>query len=77
MKAVCLGILKLHEGTLIEMDFIQAAQFLTKLPTTFTQQKLFDKISSVSMTIRPNRRWKNVLAQFTRSQWRHIRSSAA
>ncbi|XP_045518411.1 TBC1 domain family member 12-like isoform X1 [Pieris brassicae] len=46
-----LGILHLYQEELKEMDFISAAQFLTKLPEDLDPEALFRSISSVSMTL--------------------------
>ncbi|XP_037294641.1 LOW QUALITY PROTEIN: TBC1 domain family member 12 [Manduca sexta] len=44
-----LGILHLYQDELKDMDFISAAQFLTKLPEDLDAEALFKSISSVSM----------------------------
>ncbi|XP_023943464.1 TBC1 domain family member 14 [Bicyclus anynana] len=46
-----LGILHLYQDELKDMDFIAAAQFLTKLPEDLDPEALFRSISSVSMTL--------------------------
>ncbi|XP_060802473.1 TBC1 domain family member 12-like [Amyelois transitella] len=46
-----LGILNLYQDELKDMDFISAAQFLTKLPEDLDSEALFKSISSVSMTL--------------------------
>ncbi|KAJ0178512.1 hypothetical protein K1T71_006335 [Dendrolimus kikuchii] len=46
-----LGILHLYQDELKDMDFISAAQFLTKLPEDLDPEALFRSISSVSMTL--------------------------
>ncbi|CAG4950918.1 unnamed protein product [Colias eurytheme] len=46
-----LGILHLYQDELKDMDFISAAQFLTKLPEDLDTEALFRSISSVSMTL--------------------------
>ncbi|XP_028030588.1 TBC1 domain family member 14-like [Bombyx mandarina] len=46
-----LGILHLYQDELKNMDFISAAQFLTKLPEDLDPEALFKSISSVSMTL--------------------------
>ncbi|CAH2227883.1 jg21461 [Pararge aegeria aegeria] len=45
------GILHLYQDELKDMDFIAAAQFLTKLPEDLDPEALFRSISSVSMTL--------------------------
>ncbi|XP_072041794.1 TBC1 domain family member 12-like isoform X2 [Amphiura filiformis] len=44
-----LGILLLYEDILLNMDFIQLAQFLTKLPEDIDNEKLFRCISEIDM----------------------------
>eukprot|EP00062_Callorhinchus_milii_P001360 gi/632937259/ref/XP_007897880.1/ PREDICTED: TBC1 domain family member 12 [Callorhinchus milii] len=56
-----LGILKLYEGILVQMDFIHIAQFLTKLPEDITSEKLFACITTVQMQS-SNKRWTQVFA---------------
>lgn len=56
------AILEFHQDALLRMDFIHSAQFLTKLPSSFTHQELFKHISQVTMLSRQNRRWKEVFA---------------
>lgn len=46
-----LGVLHLYQEELSGMDFISAAQFLTKLPEDLDPEALFRSISSVSMSI--------------------------
>ncbi|XP_073947606.1 TBC1 domain family member 12-like isoform X2 [Choristoneura fumiferana] len=46
-----LGILHLYQEELKAMDFISAAQFLTKLPEDLDPEALFKSISSVTMTL--------------------------
>ncbi|XP_064073310.1 TBC1 domain family member 12-like [Vanessa tameamea] len=46
-----LGILHLYQDELKDMDFISAAQFLTKLPEDLDPEALFKSISSISMTL--------------------------
>lgn len=45
------AILKIHESVLLKMDFIHAAQFLTKLPEDVSCEQLFKEIDSVRMSI--------------------------
>ncbi|XP_033882469.2 TBC1 domain family member 12-like isoform X3 [Acipenser ruthenus] len=54
-----LGILKLYEDILLQMDFIHIAQFLTKLPEDITSEKLFNCIASVQM-LSSNKKWTQV-----------------
>lgn len=46
-----LGILHLYQDELRDMDFISAAQFLTKLPDDLDSEALFRSIGSVSMAL--------------------------
>ncbi|XP_046968515.1 TBC1 domain family member 12-like [Vanessa cardui] len=46
-----LGILHLYQDELKDMDFISAAQFLTKLPEDLDPEALFKSIASISMTL--------------------------
>ncbi|XP_033887303.3 TBC1 domain family member 12-like isoform X1 [Acipenser ruthenus] len=54
-----LGILKLYEDILLQMDFIHIAQFLTKLPEDITSEKLFNCIAAVQM-LSSNKKWTQV-----------------
>ncbi|XP_067858570.1 TBC1 domain family member 12 isoform X1 [Heptranchias perlo] len=56
-----LGILKLYEDILVQMDFIHIAQFLTKLPEDITSEKLFACITTVQMH-GSNKKWTQVFA---------------
>ncbi|XP_032889470.1 TBC1 domain family member 12 isoform X2 [Amblyraja radiata] len=56
-----LGILKLYEEILVQMDFIHIAQFLTKLPEDITSEKLFACITTVQMHS-SNKKWTQVFA---------------
>ncbi|OWR42413.1 SWI/SNF-related matrix-associated actin-dependent regulator of chromatin subfamily B member 1 [Danaus plexippus plexippus] len=47
---VALGVLHLYQNELKDMDFISAAQFLTKLPDDLDPEALFRSISSTSLT---------------------------
>ncbi|MGH0136924.1 UNVERIFIED_CONTAM: hypothetical protein FKN15_008498 [Acipenser sinensis] len=62
-----LGILKLYEDILLQMDFIHIAQFLTKLPEDITSEKLFNCIAAVQM-LSSNKKWTQMdfihIAQF-------------
>nr|XP_006630427.1 PREDICTED: TBC1 domain family member 12 isoform X1 [Lepisosteus oculatus] len=54
-----LGILKLYEDILLQMDFIHIAQFLTRLPEETTSEKLFSCIAAVQM-LSSNKKWIQV-----------------
>lgn len=54
-----LGILRLYEEILLQMDFIHIAQFLTKLPEDITSEKLFSCIAAIQMQ-NSNKKWTQV-----------------
>ncbi|KAE8590804.1 hypothetical protein XENTR_v10018211 [Xenopus tropicalis] len=54
-----LGILRLYEDILLQMDFIHIAQFLTKLPEDITSEKLFGCIAAIQMQ-NSNKKWTQV-----------------
>ncbi|XP_029465733.1 TBC1 domain family member 12 isoform X2 [Rhinatrema bivittatum] len=54
-----LGILRLYEDILLQMDFIHIAQFLTKLPEDITSEKLFICIAAIQMQ-NNNKKWAQV-----------------
>ncbi|XP_063817724.1 TBC1 domain family member 12 [Pseudophryne corroboree] len=54
-----LGILRLYEEILLQMDFIHIAQFLTKLPDNITSEKLFSCIAAIQMQ-NSNKKWTQV-----------------
>lgn len=54
-----LGILRLYEDILLQMDFIHIAQFLTKLPEDITSEKLFTCIAAIQMQ-NSNKKWAQV-----------------
>nr|DBA15235.1 TPA: hypothetical protein GDO54_004476 [Pyxicephalus adspersus] len=56
-----LGILRLYEDILLQMDFIHIAQFLTKLPDDITSEKLFTCIAAIQMQ-NSNKKWTQVFA---------------
>lgn len=45
------GILYLHQDTLIKMDFLDGAQFLTRLPENISSENLFRSIQYISVNI--------------------------
>ncbi|TRY59916.1 hypothetical protein DNTS_013440 [Danionella cerebrum] len=55
-----LGILRLYEDVLVQMDFIHMAQFLTRLPEDTPAERLFSCIASTQMMISGNRKWTQV-----------------
>ncbi|KAM3605696.1 uncharacterized protein V6R79_003161 [Siganus canaliculatus] len=56
-----LGILRLFEDVLLQMDFIHIAQFLTRLPDDLQPHPLFTAMSNTHMVSR-NRRWAQVFS---------------
>ncbi|XP_036871633.1 TBC1 domain family member 12 isoform X4 [Manis javanica] len=56
-----LGILRLYEDILLQMDFIHIAQFLTKLPEDITSEKLFSCIAAIQMQ-NSAKKWTQVFA---------------
>uniref|UniRef100_A0A2K5IR50 Rab-GAP TBC domain-containing protein n=1 Tax=Colobus angolensis palliatus TaxID=336983 RepID=A0A2K5IR50_COLAP len=56
-----LGILRLYEDILLQMDFIHIAQFLTKLPEDITSEKLFSCIAAIQMQ-NSTKKWTQVFA---------------
>ncbi|XP_060048234.1 TBC1 domain family member 12 isoform X2 [Erinaceus europaeus] len=56
-----LGILRLYEDILLQMDFIHIAQFLTKLPEDITSEKLFSCIAAIQMQ-NSTKKWAQAFA---------------
>nr|XP_046257814.1 TBC1 domain family member 12-like [Scatophagus argus] len=56
-----LGILRLFEDILLQMDFIHIAQFLTRLPEDLQSHTLFAAMANTHMISR-NRRWAQVFS---------------
>ncbi|XP_066275916.1 TBC1 domain family member 14-like isoform X2 [Branchiostoma lanceolatum] len=56
-----LGILLHYEDILVNMDFIQIVQFLTKLPEVISDDKLFQSIAAITMQAK-NKKFKEVLS---------------
>ncbi|XP_051770482.1 TBC1 domain family member 12 isoform X3 [Ctenopharyngodon idella] len=54
-----LGILRLYEEVLLQMDFIHIAQFLTRLPEDTPPERLFSCIANTQM-VSCNRKWTQV-----------------
>lgn len=68
-----LGILRLHEDILLQMDFIHIAQFLTKLPEDIASEKLFSCIAVIQMH-NSNKKWAQVftsLIKCNKEDWNH------
>lgn len=57
-----LGIMRLYEQVLLQLDFINLAQFLTRLPEDINSDVLFDSISAIRMTVN-KRNFAQVLAK--------------
>ncbi|KAG7453581.1 hypothetical protein JOB18_039767 [Solea senegalensis] len=60
-----LGILRLYEDVLLQMDFIHIAQFLTRLPDDLQPHTLFNAMANTHMLSR-NRRWAQVFSALTK-----------
>ncbi|KAK2878843.1 hypothetical protein Q8A67_019634 [Cirrhinus molitorella] len=56
-----LGILRLYQDVLLQMDFIHSAQFLSRLPENTPAHTLFSCIANTQM-ISNNRRWNQVFS---------------
>ncbi|XP_066527041.1 TBC1 domain family member 12 isoform X2 [Hoplias malabaricus] len=56
-----LGILRLYQDVLLQMDFIHSAQFLSRLPENTPAHTLFNCIANTHM-ISNNRRWNQVFS---------------
>ncbi|XP_033835942.1 TBC1 domain family member 12 isoform X1 [Periophthalmus magnuspinnatus] len=56
-----LGILRLYQDILLQMDFIHIAQFLTRLPEDLQAHTLFHAMANTHMLSR-NRRWTQVFS---------------
>lgn len=65
-----LGILRLFEDILLQMDFIHIAQFLTRLPEDLQSHTLFAAMANTHMVSR-NRRWAQVSVTLAASR-RHV-----
>uniref|UniRef100_A0A6Q2XZ46 Rab-GAP TBC domain-containing protein n=1 Tax=Esox lucius TaxID=8010 RepID=A0A6Q2XZ46_ESOLU len=60
-----LGILRLYQDVLLQMDFIHIAQFLTRLPEGMAPDSLFSCIAATHM-ISNNRKWGQVFSALTK-----------
>lgn len=54
--------MRLYEQVLLQLDFINLAQFLTKLPEDMNSDVLFDSIGAIRMTVN-KRNFAQVLAK--------------
>uniref|UniRef100_H3DMW5 Rab-GAP TBC domain-containing protein n=1 Tax=Tetraodon nigroviridis TaxID=99883 RepID=H3DMW5_TETNG len=61
-----LGILRLFEEVLLQMDFIHIAQFLSRLPDDLQSHTLFAAMANTQMVSR-NRRWVQVFSAFMKN----------
>lgn len=64
-----LGILRLYEDVLLQMDFIHIAQFLTRLPEDLQPHTLFTSMANTHM-ISKNRRWAQVSTSLSSGLWK-------
>ncbi|KAM9325018.1 TBC1 domain family member 12 [Gastrophryne carolinensis] len=71
-----LGILRLYEDILLQMDFIHIAQFLTKLPEDITFEKLFICIAAIQMQ-NSNKKWSQVFASLMKDYKESDKNSPA
>ncbi|XP_077585165.1 TBC1 domain family member 12-like isoform X2 [Stigmatopora nigra] len=62
-----LGILRLFQEVLLQMDFIHMAQFLSRLPEDLPAHALFAAMAATHMISR-NRRWAQVFASLAKDQ---------
>ncbi|KAL0984146.1 hypothetical protein UPYG_G00137680 [Umbra pygmaea] len=69
-----LGILRLYEDVLLQMDFIHSAQFLTRLPEDIGSDRLFSCIASTPM-LNGNRKWFQVFNALTKDVERNCSSA--
>ncbi|XP_007954493.1 TBC1 domain family member 14 [Orycteropus afer afer] len=71
-----LGLLRLLEGALADMDFIHMAQLLTRLPERLPPEELFSSIAAVHMQSR-SRKWAQVLTALQKDSRETERGSPA
>ncbi|XP_057704682.1 TBC1 domain family member 12-like isoform X2 [Corythoichthys intestinalis] len=62
-----LGILRLFQDVLLQMDFIHMAQFLSRLPEDLPAHALFTAMAATHMISR-NRRWAQVFSSLPKDQ---------
>ncbi|XP_030630953.1 TBC1 domain family member 12 [Chanos chanos] len=62
-----LGILRLYEEVLLQMDFIHIAQFLSRLPDDLVPDRLFSSIAAIQM-ISGNRKWSQVFSSLIKEK---------
>ncbi|XP_029962855.1 TBC1 domain family member 12-like [Salarias fasciatus] len=71
-----LGILRLFEDVLLQMDFIHIAQFLTRLPEDLQAHTLFNAMANTHMISR-NRRWAQVFSALMKDGWKETDKSSS
>ncbi|KAM9803759.1 TBC1 domain family member 12-like [Neosynchiropus ocellatus] len=71
-----LGILRLFEDVLLQMDFIHMAQFLTRLPEDLQSHTLFAAMANTHMVSR-NRRWAQVFSTLAKDANKELEKSGS
>ncbi|XP_028982945.1 TBC1 domain family member 12 [Betta splendens] len=71
-----LGILRLYEDVLLQMDFIHMAQFLTRLPDDLQPHTLFSAMANTHM-ISKNGRWAQVFSALMKDGVREADKSSS
>ncbi|XP_072246626.1 TBC1 domain family member 12-like [Leuresthes tenuis] len=71
-----LGILRLFEDVLLQMDFIHIAQFLTRLPEDLQSQTLFNAMANTHMISR-NRRWAQVFSALMKDGGKEVEKNSS
>ncbi|CAN9500165.1 unnamed protein product [Ophioblennius macclurei] len=71
-----LGILRLFEDVLLQMDFIHIAQFLTRLPDDLQAHTLFNAMANTHMVSR-NRRWAQVFSALMKDGCKEAEKSSS
>ncbi|CAM4646813.1 unnamed protein product [Leuciscus chuanchicus] len=71
-----LGILRLYQDVLLQMDFIHSAQFLSRLPENTPAHTLFSCIANTQM-ISNNRRWNQVFSALMKDGLKETEKSSS
>ncbi|XP_052010192.1 TBC1 domain family member 12-like [Xyrauchen texanus] len=71
-----LGILRLYQEVLLQMDFIHSAQFLSRLPENTPAHTLFSCIANTQM-VSNNRRWNQVFSALMKDGFRETDKSSS
>ncbi|KAM6915911.1 TBC1 domain family member 12 [Xenentodon cancila] len=71
-----LGILRLFEDVLLQMDFIHIAQFLTRLPEDLPSHTLFNAMANTHMISR-NRRWTQVFSALMKDGGKELEKNSS